>query len=420
MSFRPSRLSQLALLAALVSLGADWPGFRGDGSGVSGERGLPIRWSATENVVWKTKLRGPGTASPIVIGDRVLVACYSGYGIAKGGDVAELRRHLLCLSRDKGDIVWQADVPTRLPENKFSNYLAEHGYASATPVSDGERVYVFFGRTGVLAFDLQGKQLWQSEVGTWLNGWGSASSPVLYKDLLIVNAAVENNALVALDKRTGKQVWRTRGIGDSWTTPLIVNVPDGKPELVLQVPDFLLGFDPETGTKLWECKGISTATASSTPVARAGVVYAMGAGVAGAKQVLAVRAGGRGEVSQSHVVWKAKAGANHCSPVLYGDFLYYISGRVWCLRADTGEVVYQERLYGAGTEYSSPVAADGKLFAFTRRDGAFVLKAGATFELLAHNDLDDQSVFNASPAVSDGRLFIRSNDCVYCLGGPKR
>lgn len=410
----------IGLLAALAGVGSDWAGFRGpNGNGVSPDRGLPVHWSATENIVWKTKLPGPGTASPIVVGDRVFVACYSGYGVSKGGDVANLRRHLVCLSRDKGDVLWQADVPTKLPENRFSNYLAEHGYASGTPASDGERVYVFFGRTGVLAFDLQGRQLWQTEVGTWLNGWGSASSPVLFKDLVIVNAAVENNALVALDKRTGKEVWRTRGIGDSWTTPVIVDVPGGKPELVLPVPDFLLGFDPDTGTKLWECQGISAATASSSPVARGGIVYAMGAGVKG-RNVLAVRAGGRGEVSKTHVVWKQKAGANHCSPVLYGDFLYYVSGQAWCLRADTGDVVYQERLYNAATEYSSPVATDGKLFAFTRRDGAFVLAANGKFDVLARNDLGDSSTFNASPAISNGQLFIRSNEYVYCLGQAKR
>src|SRR5439155_23758884 len=123
---------------------------------------------------------------------------------------------------------------------------------------------------------------------------------------------------------------------------------------------------------------------------RDGVAYVMGAGVSGAKNVLAVRAGGRGDVSQTHIVWKQKAGANHCSPVLYGDFLYYISGQAWCLRADTGAVVYQERLYSAATEYSSPVAGDGKLFAFTRRDGAFVLAANGKFEILARNDLGDR------------------------------
>ncbi len=418
MVWRTSRRTCVfGVLICLVATGADWTGFRGPaGSGVSAERDLPIRWSATENVAWKTKLPGPGTSSPIVVGDRVFVTCFTGYGIEKGGDTKNLRRQLLCLSRANGDLVWRTEIIPKLPESRLSSQTAEHGYASSTPATDGERIYVFFGRTGVVAFDLQGKQLWQTEVGTSLSGWGSASSPVLHKNLVIVNAAVENNAVVALDKRSGQEVWRKRGLSDCWTTPVLVEVPGGKSELVVHVPGALWAFEPETGVKLWECGGVSSATASSSPVARAGIVYVMGAGVGNSRNVMAVRAGGKGDVSQSHVIWKQKAGANHSSPLVYGDYLYYVSGQVCCLRADTGDIVYQERLYSAGTEYSSPVAADGKLFAFTRRNGAFVLAANGKFELLAHNELGDASVFNASPAIDRGQLLIRSNEYLYCLG----
>jgi outer membrane protein assembly factor BamB len=416
--FAVRRSFQICLAVSCVVLtAADWPAFRGPHTnGVSDERGLPVHWSATENVVWKAKLPGYGTSSPIVSGGRVFVTCHTGHGIVKGGKVDDLRRHLLCVDRKTGAILWQATVPPKLPETPFNNYHAEHGYASSTPATDGKRVFVFFGRTGVLAFDFQGKQLWHVEVGTALNSWGSASSPILYKNLVLVNASVERNALIALDRDSGKEVWRARGIDDSWSTPLLVEVPGGKTEVVLHVQGALLAFAPDTGAKLWECTGVNSANGSSTPVARDGIVYVIGAATTGGRNSLAVRAGGKGDVTETRVVWKQKAGANHCSPVLYGDYLYWINGQVWCLRADTGAIVFQERLYDGRNEYSSPVAADGKLYAFTRRSGAYVLAANGKFELLSRNDLGDASVFNASPAVSDGQLFIRSNEYLYCLG----
>ena len=170
------------------------------------------------------------------------------------------------------------------------------------------------------------------------------------------------------------------------------------------------GVRAKTGVKLWECAGVSSATASSTPVARDGIVYVMGAGVGNGRNVMAVRAGGKGDVSQTHVVWKQKAGANHCSPVVYGDFLFYISGQACCLRADTGAIVYQERLYSAATEYSSPIAADGKLFAFTRHNGAFVLEADGKFAVLARG-LATQASSRQSRR-QQRPAFIRSTLCI--------
>jgi outer membrane protein assembly factor BamB len=400
------------------SAGADWPGFRGPkGLGLSDAKDLSITWGPDDNVLWKTKLPGPGTSSPVVWGDRVFLTCFSGYGLKKGGDIKDLRRHVLCLDRKTGKILWDRPYAPKLPESEFNGYLNEHGYASSTPATDGERLYVFFGRTGVVALDLEGMPLWHVEVGKGLNGWGSASSPVLYKGLVIVNASVESSAVVALERETGKEVWRTKGIADCWSTPLLVDVPGGKVELVLNTADALVGIDPNDGERLWRCEGLETATASSTPVARAGVVYVSGAGFGNKRAVMAVRAGGRGEVTQTHVIWKQeKVGGNHTSPVLYDDFLYCVGGTVSCVRADTGQVVYQERLYDARQEYPSPVAADGKIILPTRRNGTYVLAAGAKYGLLAHNDLGDATDFNASPAVSDGQLFLRSNAYAYCIG----
>ncbi len=421
MSTRLCGVVTAGVLIASAAAGADWPGFRGPrGDGVSADRGLPLKWSADENLVWKTKLPGPGTSSPVVCGDRVFLTCFTGYGGPgfRDGDLDKLRRHLLCVDGKSGKVLWTQDVVPLMPENEWNNYLTQHVYASSTPATDGERVYVFFGRTGVLAYDLDGKKLWQTEVGKALNSWGSAGGLVVYKDLVIVNASVESTSLIALDRMTGKQVWKYKGVADCWSTPLLLEVPGGKTEVVVNTLGLVLGFDPEKGEELWRCDGITVTASTSSPTVGRGVVYVMGAG-SGGNVTMAIRAGGRGDVTKTHVLWKAKTGANHCSPILVGDYLYYVSGQVWCLRADTGQIVHQERLYRSNQEYVSPVAADGKLFAFTRRNGTFVLRATEKPEKLAHNELGDASDFNASPAVAGGRFFVRSNEYLYCLGEKK-
>jgi outer membrane protein assembly factor BamB len=404
------------LLTAVATMGADWPGFRGpQGTGASTERGLPVTWSPAENLVWKVKLPGPGASSPITSGGRIFVTCYSGYGAGKGGSLETLRRHLLCLDRKSGALRWQKDIPATLPETSYNGFIMQHGYASSTPATDGARVYVFFGRSGVLAFDLEGKLLWRTSVGKGLNGWGSAASPVLYKDLVLINATVESSAFIALNKKDGKEAWRVKGLGDSWTTPVLVALPGGEDEVVLNTPDGLVAFDPLTGKQLWHCEGPSEGAATSTPLARDGIVYAIGGG-SGGRGALAVRAGGRDNVTATRILWTQKIGAGICSPVLAGDSLYWVSGQVCCLKADTGRVLFQRRLYDARMEYVSPVAADGKIFAFTRRNGAYVLAAKGDFAQLAHNDLGDDSLFNASPALSDGQILVRSDAYLYCIG----
>jgi outer membrane protein assembly factor BamB len=419
-----ARLILAALFTVVLSspvLAQDnWPQFRGlRGLGLSDERGLPAQWGPDQNLLWKTALPGPGTSSPIVHGERVFVTCYSGYGVGKadkGGDVKDLRRHLLCFGRGSGKRLWERVIEAKLPECEFTGPIVQHGYATSTPVTDGERVYVFFGRTGVLAFDLDGKQLWHVEVGTYLNGWGSGASPILYKDLVIVNASVESERLVALDRATGKEVWRVKGVGDCWSTPLLVEVPGGKTELVLSTAYATIGIDPDKGEKLWTCTGLATNQAGSSPVTRDGIVYLTGASVGGKRTMMAVRAGGKGDVSATHVVWTTKAGGGLASPLLLGEHVYFIAGTVWCVRADTGKIVYSERLYDANQEYASPVGADGKIILFTRRHGGFVLGGGPKLEQLAHNQLDDASDFSATPAVSAGRLFVRSNTHLYAIG----
>jgi outer membrane protein assembly factor BamB len=420
MILRRAMLLAVVLIPCSVTA-SDWPAFRGPkGLGVSEDRDLPVQWGPDKNVVWKVKLPGPGASSPIVWSDRIFLTCYSGYGIGKGGNLKDLQRHLVCLDRKTGEQRWEHVVPVRLPETEFNRYINEHGYASSTPVTDGERVYAFFGRSGVLACDMDGKPLWHVEVGKWLNGWGSAASPVLYRDLVIVNATVERGAVVALERKTGKEAWRAKGLRDSWCTPAIVELPGGKAELAITASDALIGIDLQHGDELWRCEGVESANATTSPVARDGIVYATGAQLGSGPWVVAVRAGGRGDVTKSHVVWRQKGGGSHASPVLYGPNLYCVNGFVWCIRADTGKLVYQQRLYDSRGEYPSPVAGDGKIYAPTRRQGVFVLAAGDRFEQLAHNELEENADVIASPAIAASQILLRSGAYLYCIGKVNR
>ncbi len=404
------RLSMVVVIAS--ALGADWKQFRGPGGqGVSGETNLPATWSDNENLAWKVPLPGYGASSPITLGGRVYVTCYSGYAVegAESADLDDLQRHVVCLDQATGRIHWNKTVEVKPGESKR---VRDHGYAGGTPVTDGEKLYVFFGRGGVFAFDLDGNQLWDTEVGTGVHGWGSATSPVLYKDFVIVNASIESNSLVALDKRTGKEVWRVAGMRRSWSTPLLVDTPGGKQELVVSVHSRILGFDPANGEELWSCAGIQDYVCPSV-VSKNGVVFAIGGRRATA---IAVRAGGRGDVTESHKLWEKAVGSNVTSPVIQGDHLYWVSHRgiAYCLKLADGEEVYRERI-NIGRVYASATAADGKLYVVSRQRGAVVLAAKPEFEQLAHNKLDDDSIFNASPAISGGKLFVRSDKHLYCI-----
>lgn len=242
---------RLACIVVLVSwtlsegtYASDWARFRGpNGSGISTDRQeLPVKWSETENLKWKAELPGPGLSSPIVVGKRVFVTCWTGYGMDRRdpGEQSDLKRHLICIDRQTGKTLWSQAVGPYLPEDLYRGMFTQHGYASHTPVSDGERIYAFFGKTGVMAFDLDGKILWQKNVGTGsgIRGWGTASSPILYKNLVIVTASAESESLVAFDRGTGKEVWRqeVESLAGTWSTPILVDVGDGRQDLVLAVP----------------------------------------------------------------------------------------------------------------------------------------------------------------------------------------
>ena len=463
-----TRYLQMLVMLLVVTLGstaqADWLRFRGpNGTGVSNEQ-LPEKWSPSENVKWKVPIPGPGSSSPIVVGDRVFLTCYTGYGIHQEspGDQKDLRRHLLCINRLDGSTIWTKTVQPVLPEDPFAGIgMPQHGYASHTPVSDGQRVYAFFGKTGVFAFDMEGKQLWQQTVGTesGANGWGSSSSPILYKNLLIVPATAESEAMVALDKLTGEEQWRQEAAGFTgvWGSPILVKVNDERSDLVIAVPNEIWALNPDTGKMRWYSEGVSAQYMCSSAVAHDGVVYAMESGPSGGGGV-AVKAGGKQDVTASHLVWKGGQTSRVSTPVIYNGRLYAFANRITkCYDLTTGDEISQSRLssINGGTDrraiginapqgqvfaqqqrpgrggpggrrgrgggfgnrdYGSPVIAAGKLYFQARSGDCYVFATGDQFERLAVNKVtSDSEDFSATPAISDGALFIRSNKHLYCV-----
>jgi outer membrane protein assembly factor BamB len=417
----------LGLVLFVGVAGADWPQFRGpDGTGVA-LGSPPVKWSLNEGMAWKTPLLGPGSSTPIVIGERIFVTCYTGADSGSAGSGEKLTRHLVCLSRSTGKVQWSAAVPAVTPEDPYRGYITEHGYASNTPAADSEAVYVFFGKSGVLAFDLDGKKLWQTSVGTEsdVRGWGTSASVLLYKNMLIVNAASESRSIVALDKKTGQQVWKADGkrLSLSFSTPALVKAGQ-RTDLVVAMPGEAWGLNPDTGKLLWIASINPSGNVCPGVIPGDGVAFFTGGFQT--KGSLAVKAGGNGDVTKSNLLWSIGKSSYVPTPVLSGGLLHYVTedGIALCLKAETGEILYEERLSVKGLGgasrpfYASPVLADGRLYVPSRRAGVFVLKAGDKFEQLQQNPPLDESDFNASPAVAGKQLFIRSNKYLYCLQAP--
>ncbi len=364
------------------------------------------------------------------------------------GDQKDLRLHLLCLDRKDGRAVWSKAVEPALPEEEYRGMFTQHGYATHTPVSDGESVFAFFGKTGVVAFDLTGKKLWQSKVGNLLDSrdWGSASSPILYKNLVIVTASVEDDAIIALDKATGKEVWKQQaeGFRGSWSTPALVTSGD-RTDLVLSVRYEIWGMNPDTGKLRWHCEGSQDNTACSSVIVKHDIIYVIGGREGG---TVAVRAGGKGDVTESHRLWESNRSGRTAAPIFKDGRLHWInSGFAYCLDAKTGEEVYRARLSKAegGTEraadedepnrprggdggrggrsggfgsadYASPVAAGDKLYQVKRNGEVVVVQLGHEFKEIAKNTFDGGGEFSTGPAISQGEMFVRSTKHLYCVG----
>lgn len=404
---------------SLLAADADWPRFRGpNGSGIAVGAKPPTTWSDAQNLKWRTELPGPGTSSPIVVGERVFLTCWTGTGA--------ITRQLVCVQRATGKILWAKSIASEATPDRYDGFLTEHGYASHTPVSDGEKVFVYFGRGGAAAFDLEGNQLWHAQLGNDANGknWGSAASPVLYKNTVIVTASEEGHAVVALDKATGKEVWKATGSALEYVfnTPVLAG-SDTQPELMLALPDELWALNPDNGKLRWfAATGLPGNIAPSVVVGE-GVVFAFG----GFPQLGAVayRTGGRGDVGQTHQLWITRNSTYIPTPVLHEGRLYVVTdqGFALCLDAKTGEEVFKERLPGASATgrggkpfYASAVLAGGNVYAVSRRNGTFVIAAKSQVQLVAQNTFaSDPTQFNATPAVSGRQLFLRSDKFLHCV-----
>ena len=436
--------TSLALTFLLVGLApasaSDWLRYRGpNGFGINADGMVPpTEWDASKNMKWKIALPGPGHSCPIIVGDHVYLTCWTGYGVGDDlGDQKDLRLHLLCIDRKDGKTVWSEAIEPSLPEERYGGMFAEHGYATHTPTSDGEKIYAFFGKSGVVAFDLKGKKLWSTKVGDGLDprGWGSASSPILYKNLVIVTASVEDQAVVALDKNTGKEVWKQQaeGFGGTWGTPAIVKVGE-RTDLVLSVPYEIWGMNPDTGKLRWHSEASNDRTACSSVVVKDDIVYAIGGRQGG---TVGVRAGGKGDVTESHRLWESSRAGRTAAPIYYEGKLYWTnSGIAYCVDAKTGDEVYRARLTktagndepenerpqrgrrgpGGASDYASPVAAGDKLYQLKRNGEMLVMHLGTEFKEVAKNKFDGGGDFSATPAISKGEMFVRSTKHLYCVG----
>lgn len=378
-----------------------WPRFRGpDGQGGTGLSKLPVRWSESENVVWRTAAPGNGNSSPIVWGDRIFLTSAG----PDGGD-----RMLHCLRTSDGQVLWSRAIPENHVEPKVRD---KNGFASGTPVTDGERVIAFFGAAGLVAFDMQGSFLWQHPFASFDTTHGAGASPLLYKDsvIFIHDQNKSESLCLALDKRTGKPLWQTtRGKAMGWSTPVIARVGDHD-ELLYAGNETVKGYDPNTGAELWSLDG---PTRECVPAIVIGpdVVYSA-SGRNG--PTLALRPGGQGDVTATHLAWRAVRGGPHVpSPILYNGRLYTVNdtGIASCLDAKTGQAIWQARIRDKFS--ASPIEAGGLLYFPSESGVTYVLRAGDKFEVVAENDLG--SPILASPAIAVGKLLLRTQSELVCI-----
>ena len=382
-----------------------WPRWRGpSGQGLANGNDYPDTWSATENIVWKTPVPGRGNSSPIVWGDRIFLT--TAYG---GGE----RFSLLAFRRSDGVRLWESFAP----RGRSESVHRKNGHASATAVTDGERIYVSFGARGLMAFNMDGGIVWHRDLGGMSNYHGTAGSPLLYRNRIILYQDQRSGSFVAsFDTRTGEEIWRTaRNASVGWGTPVAIRAGDHD-EIIVSSQRRVQAYDPDTGRELWRCGG-NLFEVIPTPVVGHGMVFCS-SGRAG--PTLAIRPGGSGDVTDSHLVWSSPRGSPFVpSPLLYGEYLYIVNDMAaiaTCFEAATGEVKWQGRLGVAQREgfSASPVAVDGKVF-FTNDNGeTFVLHAGPEFELLHVNDIGERTL--ASPALVDGRWYIRTERNLIGIG----
>jgi outer membrane protein assembly factor BamB len=403
--FQVARQLFIALAVTLSTtaplIASNWPAWRGaDGTGRSAERNLPVSWSPTENVTWKTPLPGEGNSTPITWDNRVFVTCPV--------DRGKVRR-LICLDRNTGKIIWKHDVS--FPQKETTH--RDNPFCSGSPTTYGKQVYASFGSAGVLACDFEGHVAWHRKLGKLTHVFGQATTPVLYKNLVIVHRGPgDKTHLVALDRKTGKTVWDTpefaknNNLYGSWSTPLIVRVGNHD-ELIVTMPREIKGYDPNTGKELWKCGGLGTEIYTMPTVGNGLVV-----GISGHQgPAICVKLGGRGDLTDSNRLWLTPKNHQRVgSGVIVGKYLYLsnATGIAQCIEARSGKVVWAQRLWG------TMLAADGRLYVSNKEGDIFVLAASPKFKLLARNRMAEH--MKAAVAPSDGQLFVRTYKTLYCIG----
>ena len=440
----------LGLMAATQTLATpanwqdNWPQWRGPlARGVAPKATPPLEWSETKNVRWKIAVPGAGTSTPVIWGDQVFVltalkkpkspdaaaetapaepaAAPEGQRPrGRGRPEAQTDNYefvVLCLDRKTGKTLWQKTACETVPHE---GHHRDHGFASASPVTDGEHVLAYFGSRGLYCYDMQGDLKWSKDFGDMRtrNSFGEGASPAIHGDVVIVNwdHEGEDDFIVALDKATGKELWRkSRSEATNWSTPLVVE-HDGKTQVVVNATGKVRSYDLKTGEEIWNCGG-QTANVIPSPVTDKGMLIAM-SGFRGAA-IRAIKLGATGELDGTDaVIWSHNKSTPYVpSPLLVDDLLYFVSGNngmLSCFDATAGKQHYEaERLDGVFGIYASPVAAAGHVYVLGRDGTCLVLKQGPNLEIVSRNKLDDKT--DASIALVGKDLFIRGHENLYCI-----
>jgi outer membrane protein assembly factor BamB len=405
----------LGLLAVIGAAGAEataanWPRFRGpNGTGIADDKGIPVQWSEKDGILWKVPLPG-GNSCPVVWGDRLFIQSAGAQG---------KERLLLCLDVATGRTLWSQSVPG----TTFKALHALNSLASSTPATDGERVVISFwdgSHVALYAYDLNGKLLWHRDLGAFVSQHGAGTSPVIYGDLVYFANDQDGAAMLyALDVRTGKTAWQTprKPFRACYSTPFLLEKPGEAPELIVASTAGITSYDPDNGKENWTFTRIPYRTVASPVYGQGNIFITSGEGPGGPRHATAVKVGGKGDVTATHLAWEDKKGFPYVPTMLiWGEHLYFVNndGIAGCYVAKTGEQVWFERLNGKF--FSSPVLIDGKVYAASEEGDVSVFEAAPTFKLLAKNKLGEPVM--ASPAVADNRLFIRGKDHLFCIGKP--
>ena len=430
----------LSYCLALTAQAQNWPSFRGpQASGVSDAHALPATWDAEKsiNVRWKTPIPGLAHSSPVVWGDRIFLSTAissaenlsyvpKDRGIGLAQDDAKHSWRIYCLDKNSGRILWERVAHEGVPRVKRHVKATQ---ANATPVTDGKYVVALMGSEGMFAYDFDGKLLWKRDLGVLNPGlyedktseWGHAASPVIYKNLVIVQCDGHRQSFIAaFNLKDGQQVWRTeRGEITSWSTPAIYESKGGA-ELIANGGHYIRGYDPLTGKELWRFADGDTQVKQQVPIIAHELIY-MAGGYPPGRPIYAFRPGARGDVSLKEgeeknrfVAWRTSKGSPYTTtPIVYGDYFYVCSdnGVFSAYHAKTGEMIYQERLPSSFS--ASPVAGDGKLFAPSEDGDVYVVKAGTKFELLATNPMGEALM--ATPAIVGEIILLRGQRHLFAI-----